>query len=248
MISSIFVPSKGRAGTSKTIENLWLAKATFTVVVEPQEAFIYRKAYPYAMFLVLPANDRGIGFVRQFILEKAREEDLSFYWMLDDDITSMFEVRDRRCIKTEFTKVLQLAQAQFMARADVGQGALEYQQFAWSATFPFKFNSYCDVAVFINVGLTRKINYRSEMDLKEDRDFTIQLLHSGLRTMRTCWLAFGAPKNGSNTGGLQKIYKQVGRELEAVKRMVEAWPTYCSPQVKKDGRQDVKINWKAFRS
>lgn len=243
----IFVPSKGRANASKTIEKLWEDGANYRVVVEPQEHFYYKEAYPAADFIMLPQQGQGIGYVRQYILDYARREGLSHYWMLDDDISGMFEVKEKKCIRSSFQSVLAQAEKQFTARKDIGQGALEYQQFAWSAGFPFKFNSYCDVAVFINVGLTKKINYRSFMDLKEDRDFTLQILHSGLRTMRTCWLAFGAPKNGSNAGGLQDVYKQSGREMEAVKRMVAEWPKYCSPQIKPDGRYDCKINWKAFK-
>lgn len=242
----ICIASKGRAGKSKTIERLIEEGVAFKVFVEPQEAEAYRAAYPAdrCEIYILPENNRGIGYVRQWVLEHSRAGSAEWYWTLDDDIQQTYHVIGGRCIKLSLSECLHQAEA-IILQHEVALGALEYQQYAWSAKRPVKFNSYCDVAVLVNLERTRYINYRAHLNGKEDRDFVLQALATGQRSMRTCWLAFSAPKNGTNEGGLYDAYK-AGIEAECSRRMVEAWPGVCTLNTKADGRPDVKIDWKQF--
>jgi hypothetical protein len=246
MSTPIVVPSKGRAWKSKTITLLQEAGVRPTVFIEPQEVKAYGGAYPDCDFFVLPESNQGIGYVRQQILEHARKQGWAAYWMLDDDITGLFRVEGGKCLRTDSRAVLVEAEA-VLRKAGVAQGALEYQQFAWAAKKPLKLIGYCDVAVWIDVEKTRLVNYRRKLDLKEDRDFTLQILACGELTGRSTWHAFSAPKNGSNAGGLQEEYAKVGREAEASQRMVAAWPGICELHTKPDGRPDVKIHWERFK-
>jgi glycosyltransferase involved in cell wall biosynthesis len=212
--------------------------------VEPQDAADYQQAYPGASRVLLERDNQGIGYARRAVLAHARATGLAWYWMLDDDITAFYQVVKGRNVKVVPSAALAGAQALFADRPDVAQAALEYQQFAWSARRPLALNSYCDVAVCIHAGRTRPITYRSEVDMKEDRDFTLQVLAMGYRSARVCCYAFGAPKNGSNAGGLHDVYATDGREAQASRRMAELWPGVCRPVVKPDGRHDVAIDWK----
>lgn len=241
----IYVPSKGRPKTS-TCRLLRDSHVPYSVVVEPQDFESYRAEQNHSWILTLPENDKGIAFVRNFIKDSATKEGLKWYWMLDDDITNTFLIDSGKAAKTPIGAVLLTAQKVFARSSLVAQGALEYQQFAWSAKKDHAFG-YCDVAVCINVKKTQNINYRKEMELKEDRDFTLQIFASGKLAMRATHCGFAAPKNGSNAGGLRDEYQKIGREADASKRMVEAWPGICILHKKSDGRPDVKINWKAFR-
>jgi hypothetical protein len=244
----ICIASKGRAGESKTISRLIEERVPFHMFIEPDEHAKYRTAYEgceVTWFMhVLPENDRGISFVRQFILDYARAQDWPWFWMMDDDIGQTYQVVGGRCLKLSMKQTLEQAEDVITTRPDVAMGSLEYQQYAWSAKKPVKYNSYCDVAVLINVERTKFISYRP--DCKEDRDFVLQALAIGFRSMRTCWLAFSAPKNGSNKGGLHDAYK-AGLENHWSQRMVELWPGVCHLHTKADGRPDVKIDWKQFK-
>lgn len=238
----IFIPSKRRPDSvliNKLLQNSY-------VVVEPQDRLLYEAKIGKGRLVVLPESDRGIGFVRQFILDNARAKGFDWYWMLDDDISGFYFTQDTKLIKVEPDKALCAAETLISKQANIGQAALEYAQFAWSQTKPVKIFGYCDVAVAINTELTQLANYRSEMNLKEDRDFTLQILASGARTMRCAQISFRAPKNGSNKGGLHEVYAKRGKEEAAVDRMCEAWPGVVSKQVKKDGRIDCKIDWRFF--
>jgi len=88
-LSPIYVPSKGRATTSKTIPQL-PEEEEWSVVLEPQD--VERYALPEKRVIVLPENDRGLAYARQFILAHARSKKLGWFWMLDDDISGFYRV------------------------------------------------------------------------------------------------------------------------------------------------------------
>lgn len=238
----IYVPTKGRAQSSKLLamvaERLDL---DVTVVVEPQEAAAYQAAFPFLSFAVLGANDRGITYSRSTILELARARGQSWLWMIDDDVGRFYRVVERKCVPADIAEVLLAAQEH--VSPNVGQLALEYQQFAWSASKPAKLNSYCDVCVAVRTEGAPA--YRD--NTKEDRDFTMQVIASGRDVVRVCNLAFGAPANGSNKGGLHADYA-AGKEPKWAANLAAQWPWCCEVQTKPSGRVDAKIHWKRVRA
>lgn len=238
----IFIPTKGRSAQAKTPQ--LLPSNSYILVIEPKDEMAYRQRFSTTSFLVLPQSDQGIGFARQFILDHARAKQLPWYWMLDDDINRFFVIRNKRCIPIDGIQALIEAQKFILKNPAIGQAALEYQQFAWNSTKPYRLNSYCDVCVAINVKNTSLINYRPIVNMKEDRDFTLQVLASGYTSLRICAYAFSTPKNGSNQGGLSPLYNGGGHEEWASRKMAELWPGICIFHRKKDGRPDVKINWR----
>jgi hypothetical protein len=244
MLWDIYVPTKGRAGTSQFLNKFGTQlKSIITIAVEPQETSIYKEAYPELEQLPLPANDKGIAFSRQCILDEARSRGDKWFWMIDDDVGRFAKTAsDKRiCVPCSIQDVLLQAQG-VSELPKIKQIALEYNQFAWSAKSDFAFNSYCDVCVAINTNVSA--SYRGE---KEDRDFTMQIIHSGFDTVRLRKLSFTCPANGSNKGGLYEQYQQKEWELAAAKALAERWPWCCSVQTKPNGRVDAKINWRAIR-
>lgn len=244
VIHPVFVCSKGRP-TGATFE---LFNSPIHIFVEPQEYDSYSIELRHDYLMKLGQNNAGIAYARNAALTFAREQNLKWFWLLDDDIKNSYLVKNSKCIKTSITEVLLEAQNQFSQVPRLGQGALEYQQFAWSARLPLVINSYCDVAVCINVQRTLNLQYRKELELKEDRDFTIQCLASGSLTARSTWTAFSAPKNGSNKGGLYDEYAKVNREKDAAQNMAKAWPGICRVIRKPSGRVDCKVSWNKFKA
>jgi hypothetical protein len=240
----IFVPSKGRPN-STTLKLLAESELPFRAIVEPQDYEAYYPLWGRDHVEVLPENDQGLPYVRNWILNTAAEEDIGWYWMFDDDITAFGMVQSGKVQKRKARVVLKDSELSFMASEGYGQIGLEYQQFAWSATKPYAYNSYCDVAVAIHAQRVKAAGLRfRDIDLKLDRDFTLQVITAGLGVARLAQRCFAAPKNGSNKGGLKDKYDEPGREAAMSKRMMEMWPGICTVQVKKDGRVDAKINWR----
>lgn len=223
----------------------------FWAIVEPQDIEKYKAVFPFIKYIELPRNDGGLVFARQYALTLFTGNEKPF-WMLDDDISSFGVTKGNKVVKKTMEEIfvraeelLKMAQDALGPQRILGQAAMEYQQFAWSATKDVGWRGYCDVAVWINSpALNGAVSYRQEMVLKEDRDFTLQVLAQGCETARLRTVAFACPKNGSNAGGLKELYGQIGREEAAVDRMVKAWPRVVSKQLKTDGRIDCKIDWK----
>lgn len=204
---------------------------------------------PIRQVLQLPENDGGLPYVRQWILEYARASDIKWYWMLDDDIHGFYRAIKARNNRIDITEALSSAQSLFSERPAIGQAALEYQQFSWSAIKPYAVNSYCDVCVAINSSIPKNIRFRPQTNLKVDRDFTLQILAAGFNTIRLSKIAFAAPKNGSNEGGLFEEYSKVEQEKKDSLVMCQLWGgDICKPKKKSDGRMDVAINWKFFKT
>ncbi|NEO83808.1 MAG: hypothetical protein F6J87_06030 [Spirulina sp. SIO3F2] len=244
MTNQIFVPSKQRPGETALLSQLKSSSLDWVYVVEPQEEEMYR-SYTDRV-LVLPENEQGIAYVRQWILDYCRAQNISWYWMLDDDISRFYKAVRGKNLAVSITEALEGAEKLISKHCDlIGQAALEYQQFAWSAKKSIRWNSYCDVCVLINSAVIAR--YRKEVELKEDRDFTLQIQSSGLLTATVTRYSFAAPANGSNPGGLQAVYQTKGKERASIRKMCELWPGVCTPQTKSGGRYDIKINWKVFR-
>jgi hypothetical protein len=240
---NVFIPSKGRPETMKTA-SCFTDPQFPVVVVEPQEEAAYKKA-GWKNLLVLPKNNQGIVYVRNWILEQAIRNDLEKFWMLDDDISQFMRYEGTKGHKIKAEEALEKAAKDLIWNVpNIGQGALEYSQFSWSQKKEIVSPGYCDVAVLMFPKKLKDLRYRSELSLKEDRDFTLQVLASGMLTARAAKIGFVAPKNGSNAGGLSDEYAKSGREADASQRMIKKWPGVCSSNIKKDGRPDVKIVWK----
>lgn len=217
-----------------------------TVVVEPQEYDAYaEEGWTTA---VLPANDQGLAFSRQWVLDEARRKGLGWIWVLDDDITGFFEVVSGRCQPVDANVALAGAESIILAGdPHAAHAALEYQQFAWRARQPAVLAGYCDVAMAVDVSRVNAY-YREDASVKLDRDFTLQVMASGWPVLRVTRFAFACPSIGSNAGGLDAVYREPDEEARAVQRMCDWWPGVCTPKRKPNGRADVRINWKAMRA
>ena len=204
MVFPILIPSKKRPN-SKIFRMLSDDGLDFKIIIEPQCAHDYRKWNNH--LVILPENDNGLVFARNFTINYARDMKLDWFWMIDDDITSFYETINGKSFGVTASFALDKSEYFFKNRSDIAEASLEYRQFSWSQKKPCVFNSYCDVCVCINVKKTQRVKYRKNVTLKEDRDFTLQCLALGFKTIRTTHVAFSCPKNGSNQGDVYRDWE-----------------------------------------
>jgi len=239
---NIFIPTKNRVGNSTLLKFAEDKNQKITVVVEPQDYEKYKIKYPKFNYLVLPINDAGITYVRNYIKEYTENNSIPNYWQLDDDLTGLFYRVGTKLIRSDFDTLKQ-AQQQFITNG-IALGSLEYRQFAWSANKDIILNSFCDSCVFVDNSKLFGLRYRNYVEGKEDRDFAMQVIKFGQKTGRTTLFSFSAPANGSNAGGLKEIFYDLGKEKVCVQRMIEIWgENICIPIIKDNGRNDIKIMW-----
>jgi len=246
-MENIFIPTKNRVENSPLLKFAEQQKSSIIVVVEPQDFHKYHERFPHFNYMQLPKNDMGITYVRNYIKEYSEKQQMQNYWQLDDDISGLFYRDGTKLVRSGF-EVLLKAKEQFLKKG-IALGALEYRQFAWSATKEIVENSFCDSCVFVNNEKITDLRYRNYVEGKEDRDFAMQVIKYGHKTGRTTLFAFSSPPNGSNAGGLKEIFYDLGKEEICVSRMVELWgQNICVPIVKEGGRNDVKIMWNEINS
>lgn len=245
-ISQILIATKGRP-QSKTVHNLVEEGFTPILFLEKEDGPSYQEKFGGKVhYEFLPESNQGIAYVRQKILNYARDKGFDYYWTLDDDISNMYSIVEGKSLKTKYIHCLEQAELLLRKIRNLAVGGLEYNQFAWAQKQQFKFNGYAEVATFVNVNNTRNVNYR-KVALKEDRDFVLQSLALGYVSARTSWFAFACPKNGTNKGGLHEVYSS-GIEASEVQKLCRLWPGVCEPITKRDGRPDAKIRWDSFKT
>lgn len=246
-MENIFIPTKNRLENSTLLKFSNENNINVNVVLEPQDYEKYKLKYPNFNYIILPINNGGITYVRNYIKKYTIDNLIDYYWQLDDDITGLFYREGTKLIRSDFN-ILKKAQEQFI-KNNISLGALEYRQFAWSASKDIIENSFCDSCVFVNNIELKNLIYNNYLEGKEDRDFAMQVIKLGKKTGRTTIYAFSAPANGSNDGGLKETFYDIGKEEICVKRMVEVWgENICKPIIKNDGRNDVKIMWNEINS
>jgi hypothetical protein len=238
---TVLVASKGRPH-SNLFRRLEEESLEFRVFVEPQEYEDYRQAVNPSRLVRLGESNLGLAYARQEVMDWASRTGLRWYWNLDDDIRSLGLAVNGACLSRPCRQVLLAAESLLLGVRGLGQGALEYRQYAWRS--PARaYGSYCDVAVLNNVELSCFVSWRESTGVKCDRDYTMQVLAAGYKTCRAgrCW--FDAPRNASNLGGLHDVYAVVGREERDVRELVLLWPRVAEVQRKGD-RVDARICWR----
>jgi hypothetical protein len=229
-----FIPTKGRPAT-KTY--LLFEKAGIEVkhFIEPQEIALYQVPNKIS----IEENNKGIGYVRNFMLDYAKANRHEWVIICDDDVTS-FGIYNGKTVKKDASIWIDiLSKAQSLPFEIVG---INYTQHAWHETTNYSINKkYAEVCILIN---TKKISwrYRPEFNLKEDRDFALQTIKNGNGILRFNKYWFSCPDVGTNTGGLQDMYKKK-KDEDSAKKMCYEWHPFVTMK-KKGERMDMKTDIK----
>ena len=240
-----FICSKGRAGKTSTDKLLEEIPVDYAFVVEPQEAEEYaRNLRPHGSIIVLPEGGRGLPYSRERTKEAATGGGQEFFAVLDDDIKGFAEVKDGKTTKA--SPAVLLAGMEYFKTSGLALMSFEYQQYAWSQKGIVSTEKACDCCVFFNTKRTRDVHFDETMRLKGDREYCLQLAMRGQRFGRMNRYAISVPSLGTNIGGLHDEYRRKEDERYAVKLYKRYGPKVCKLVRKKDGRIDVKIDFKKF--
>jgi hypothetical protein len=231
-----FIPTKGRINTItyKLFQDVGIE---FKHFIEPQEIEKYNVPNKVSIL----ENDKGIGYVRNFMLNYARQNNHDWIIMCDDDVRH-FGVYEGKTIKKDASVWFGILQkAKKLPFELIG---INYRGHSWHDKTSYSINKkFVEVCVLINVS---KIswNYRPEFNLKEDRDFALQTIKNGNGILRFNHIFFETPNVGTNKGGLQNEYK-LKKDEESAKKMCYEW--YPFVNLKNKGKRiDMKTDIKAL--
>lgn len=238
---NIYIPTKGRCDNQKTAALLDKAGIDYYLVVEPKEKHLYK-----GNLIVLPKNDMGIAYSRNNILSHAKQSGIDWLIMIDDDISAFGVVEKKRCVTTGAEIINEFISRLEKLPSGVVLGTINYTQYAWCANKEFDIDSIAEVFVAINVkNIPNNISYDQNV-FPDDRDFLLQVLVSGRKSIRFNRLWFSCPHIGSNKGGLYDLYSS-GKTNEGVKMLLRKWGNIVSCTAKADGLYNIKIDRKNLK-
>jgi len=229
-----FIPTKSRFKTTtyKLFENVGIKTLHF---IEPSEMTLYD--VPNKINIL--KDNQGISYVRNFMLDYAKSNNIDWFIMCDDDVTS-FGIYNGKTVKKDAGIWFEIFEkAKKLPFELVG---INYTQHAWHEKTSYSINKkFAEVCVLINA---KKIHwsYRPEFNLKEDRDFALQTIKNGNGILRFNHYWFSCPDVSSNSGGLQNEYRLKKDEISANK-LTNEWKPFVK-LVKKNNRIDAKVNIK----
>ena len=259
----IYIPSLSRPTKQITWNELrgvkGLRKGDVSVVINRGEVNDYVKGNPDIVLITPPSSVRGIGKVRQWLLEyHAKNNNDQRMVMMDDDLTFSTRRTD------DPTKATPATKNDIMQMLKCMDGMLKYK---WHGSIVARegANRFADDAVLDNTRLLRVLGYRaadvlslgvrfSRLPVMEDFDVTLQLLRAGKENFALCeWWQNQA---GSGLDGGCSTYRD--REMQAtgahgLKKLHPDFVTVVEKTTKGawggGTRTDVRIAWKkAFAS
>lgn len=204
--------------------------------IEPQDF----DKYDVPNKINIEKNDKGIAYMRNFVLKWCKKNKHDWMILADDDIDRFgvskgTKTIDKGAIIWEeiYNKVKTLPYEQY---------GINYSQFAWSETKQISINcKFVDCCVLFRLD---KLSWDfGDWKLKVDRNFTLETIKNGYGALRFNKYWFSCPKVGTNKGGLQELYENKVDTIWA-KKLVEKWKPF-GKLFKKDGRIDAKIDIKA---
>ena len=231
------IASKGRPDT-RTHELFKTAGIETYHFIEPQDLAHYNSQ---PNVIDIKFNDRGIAYVRNFILDWARSENKQWVIMCDDDVSSFgfYDGKNHKVGAKIWHDIFQKANG--LPFEIIG---INYRQHAWHEKTKISVNKkFADVCVLLN---TQNLTWRFDesFEMKADRDFVMQTIKNGFGVIRFNKYFHESPDVGTNSGGLNENYANKFDTKWATK-LVEKWNPHAK-LTKKSGRIDAKIDIKRF--
>lgn len=230
----VCIPTKGRYETStyKLFEEAGYEVYHF---IEPQEM----DAYNVPNKVNIGANNLGITYVRNFMLDWCKERCVDWAWFCDDDVLG-FGIYNGKTVRQGAEALKKVEKKAMQLPFEIV--GLNYVQYAWTESKSYSINrKFVEVCTLMNI---EKIDWRYSENTKEDRDFAMQCIKNGHGILRFNWVWFSCPNVGSNEGGLHEWYADK-KDHEAAKKMAVTWSPWVTLKMKKD-RLDIKTDIKGF--
>jgi len=229
-----FIPSKGRPST-KTHEMFEASGFKVYHFIEPKDF----DGYDVKNKINIGADDQGITFVRNFMLDFARTNEIKHFIVCDDDVNKFGIVEGSRAVSLPNAEAL-LKPFNIFKKSDFALGGINQRQFAWSEKKNYRVNTgKVECCIFCQTDL---ITWRYKEDTKEDRDFVMQCLDNRQSFVSFSRVHLNMPAIGTGPGGLNDHY-QNNSDAAWARKLVIDWPGYAK-LIKQYGRTDAKLDYK----
>jgi hypothetical protein len=208
----IYVISKGRWESRRTVKALEKINLDYHVVIEPQEYDNYAAVIDPARILTLPFSNLGQGSIpaRNWVWEHSIQRGAERHWILDDNIGGFYRVYDN--LKTPVaTGATFKAVEDFTDRYEnIMISGMNYFMFAARKTiFP---PLYLNTRVYSCILIKNDLAHRWRGRYNEDTDLCIRALKDGYCTaLFNAFLCDKACTMTMKGGNSDELYKDDGR-------------------------------------
>lgn len=251
----ILIPSKARSETCSSCYQLQQFNIPFLIFIYQEDYQDYLRFFSKDKLLVVPKNIRGLTPKRQYILDYAKQNNYSWFWMMDDDIEKLYKRPIENITKQKSLPLEPLNMKEFIQSIEIFVNCIENIN-PNHTIFEIGFKERAfglqkhPISVNTDVGpihLFNSKNIKKKYDLNmvalEDTDFSVQNIQSGKLNIKLNHFIFFAPKSGTNKGGLEKIYFESGKS-KGVKQFQTKYPDLIKIDV--NNPEKYRIKWSKF--
>jgi hypothetical protein len=242
----IIVPSKGRPDGT-TFGLLSRSRLPFIIVVENTEVDLYQRAHPHATIWTLPHANKGIGYSRAYIMQRASKP----YVMIDDDITQVFRRQPNISTLQSISLRSFLKKGwKYLSHTTQNLGMVGYKH--GSFAIPAAKTSITTIAhiVFVNPHVLRQhqVYYDSSLRAFEDIDILFKCARNGVRFVRYNELMYFTTPSGTSTqGGINYKNNLKEKHLDRMVKRYPGWIAKDNTTRVSDGQPIYHIDWITIR-
>ena len=232
----IYVISKNRWESRKTVKGLEYIGVPYWLVIEPQEYDQYAAVVDPSRILTLPFSDLGQGSIpaRNWVFNDAVSRGYQRHWILDDNIgqnvigLSFYRFNHNLKIPVSDGTIFRCAEDFTDRYTNVGMSGFNYFMFASRKEGflnPYTLNTRIYSCILIN----HDIGHRWRGRYNEDTDLSLRVLKDGWCTI--LFNAFLADKTTTMTmkgGNSDELYAPDDGRLKMAQSLVEQHPDVAS--------------------
>lgn len=243
----IYIISKGRHESRKTVKCLEKMNVPYKIVIEKQEFEQYAKHIDKNKIIVLPFSNLGQGSIpaRNFVWEHSIKSGYSHHWILDDNIEQFNRLNRNLQVKVSDGTIFKCAEDFVLRYENVAISGFQYDFFAKSRTIlpPF----YLNTRIYSCLLIKNDIPFRWRGKYNEDTDLCLRVLKSGLCTI--LFYAFIQQKSQTLKikGGNEQIYNDTNNRREFAESLQQQHPDVCRV-VWRFNRWHHHVNYKPFKN
>jgi hypothetical protein len=247
----VYIPSKNRSHEPLTANCLSKGNVHFRFVVEPQEKQKYVGAFGRDHVLVLPENDRGLVYSRNWIKDHSISEGHERHWQFDDDIRWITRMHGTKKLKCAANLAISKIEEFVDRYENIALASMNSEFFVPSSGVlwrreggypPFYLNTRCYTVFLFNNALPNRWRFR----YNEDTDMSLQVLADGWCTILFNAFMIKTPETMTSKGGQTAIYVNDGR-LRMSRELERVWPGVVETKRKFNRPQHhVKDKWQKF--
>lgn len=242
----IYIPTKGRFQSRKTVNALLEMGAEFRVVIEPQEYELYKTILDDSYIIILPfskpKDHSMLVTVRNWIKEHSINEGHKRHWQLDDNIKAFYRMNNNKRNKVLSPVIFRCVEDFVDRYENVAMAGLNYMNYAIpDGRPPYFLNSRVYSMSLVN----NELPYKWRGIYNDDTDICLRMLKDGYCTLN--FNAFSGDKDATmiTKGGNTPIYTTGDLRSNFVDSLIEQHPDVVK-KVWRFNRWHHEVNYKPF--